>query len=196
MVPRYGLVISVLMGSTHLFAMSPGMLPMTSLYKLYNKPALQQVLIEYEKGDTYEGLKRSGIAYHNLAALNVGGASVKAIRYLKKAYERNPSDSITLAYLGSATTMSARDSWNIFTKMEEANRGFNMLDKAVALDPNNAILRVIRINNSLEAPDFLGRKRMIKPDLSKIDQILSDTPGQLDVETLDNLRKKTGKINP
>jgi len=168
---------------------------MSSLYKLENEKELKQVISETEKSDRVEDLIRTGIAYHNLSVLNVGAASDKSVDYLKKALELRPTDSIVMAYLGSATTMMARDSWNIFTKMGDANRGFNLLDKAVATDPENVIVRVIRINNSLQAPDFLGRKRIAKQDMTKLEQILSQNPNSLDAGTIADVRKKVSKAD-
>lgn len=191
---RYPFIVSLLLISVRIFAASPA-IPITDLYKLQNERELKQAVREYEKLDTYDALKRSGIAYHNLATLKIDGASEKAVQFLKRASDMKPTDSITLAYLGSATTMTARDSWNVFTKMEEANRGFNLLDKAVVLDPNNAVLRVLRINNSLQVPDFLGRKRIVKPDFAKIEQLLAENPNQLDPETVADVRKKVGKLD-
>jgi len=187
---KYSLILALLLIPGSICAM-----PITDLYKMQNENELRQAIADYEKLDTYDAIQRSGIAYHNLATLKVSGASEKAVKFLKKASDMKPTDSITLAYLGSATTMSARDSWNMFTKMADANRGFNLLDKAVSLDPNNAILRVLRINNSLQAPDFLGRKRMVKSDFAKVEQLLTENPNQLDPETVADLSRKAGKLD-
>src|SRR3989338_4393039 len=97
------------------------------LYGLREKEALQNFVqkTENETGanssDTQK-LKMLGIAYHNLATLKVRDASKKAVAYLQKARNLSPNDAEIQSYLGSATTMVGRDSWNVLAKLPNVNK--------------------------------------------------------------------------
>nr|VFK37853.1 MAG: hypothetical protein BECKTC1821E_GA0114239_1001120 [Candidatus Kentron sp. TC] len=111
-------------------------------------------------------LKRLGIAWHNLSALEVGGASGEADKWLKKAFAASPDDYEVMAYYGSARTMVSRDSWNVLTKMDVANEGIALIDKAIRKAPNNIIVRMVRANNSLALPEFFERRPKAREDFS------------------------------
>ena len=161
---------------------------MQDVYRLRDKDQLKKLISEQEsiaqKKKDYPVLKLMGVAYHNLGIIKVSGSSEKSVFYLQKAYELNPDDNETLAFLGSAITMKARDSWNFFTKLSEVNKGTNLLDKAVSREPDNCVIRVVRGNNSLCLPDFLGRKKIAKQDFLKVEQILSRKNNELDSNTI------------
>jgi len=69
-----------------------------------------------------------GIAYHNLARLGYEDYSDRAFEHLERAYQLSPNSNVTLAYLGSAETLQARDSWNPLTKLGKANTGIQKID--------------------------------------------------------------------
>lgn len=155
------------------------------LYGLRNKENLQGFIQKVEhdkKGDLSDvkKLKMLGIAYHNLAVLKVKGASQKAAAYLQKAHSLLPADDEVKAYLGSATTMVGRDSWNVFAKISIVNQGIKMMDEAVAEAPDNIVVRMVRANNSLELPEFLKRKNMAKKDFQYLKMLI--TKPSTDVE--------------
>ena len=54
---------------------------------------------------------------------------------------------------------------NPVTKISEVNKGIALLDQALAKDQNNYVIRIVRINNSLSLPGFLGRANKAKLDL-------------------------------
>ena len=141
-------------------------LPLIDLYGLRDTKKLEQ-LIEAEQvvADSPKAQKRLGIAWHNLAVLEKSGAAREAYEILKPLSEALPGDYVVLAYLGSAQTMKARDSWNVFTKISEANKGIALLDKAVAKERENIVIRIVRVNNSLALPEFMGRQERAEKDL-------------------------------
>lgn len=141
--------------------------PLDKLYGLREERALQQLIEqeEQQKVASPEQLKRLGIAWHNLAVLEQSGAAKKAFALLSKLYETTPKDNEVLAYLGSAKTMVTRDSWNVMTKISEVNKGIALLDKAVANEKDNFVIRIVRINNSLALPSFLSQENKAKQDL-------------------------------
>lgn len=113
-------------------------------------------------------LKRLGIAWHNLASIDNGwwrAASEQAFTVLTQAQTANPNDPEVLAYLGSAQTLIARDSWNVFTKISQVNKGIALIDKAVSLAPSDVAVRMIRAHNSLKLPESFGRQPRALEDL-------------------------------
>lgn len=111
-------------------------------------------------------LKTLGVAYHNLASLKVDGTAADAVATLTKAVDLLPDDAEALAYLGSAYTMSARDSWNVVDKVKNVNKGIALLDKALRKDGDNIRLRILRANNALALPGMFERKPVAKEDFA------------------------------
>ena len=53
----------------------------------------------------YETLKTLGIAYSSQASRQSKPSISKSVKFLTKAHQLNPEDSVTLVYLGSSTTI-------------------------------------------------------------------------------------------
>lgn len=144
-------------------------LPLEDLYGDTNRTVLEAEVARSSTAGvpTEEALrlKRLGIAAHNLAVLEISGASTNAVESLTQAQSANPEDPEVLAYLGSAKTMAARDSWNVVTKVGQSNKGIAMIDKAVHKAPNNIAVRMVRAHNSLALPGFFGRQTKALEDL-------------------------------
>ena len=64
----------------------------------------------------YESLKALGIAYHSKAGKDAKEHAPRAVEFLSRAYEINKKDTETMCYLGSATTMMAKDHLESYTK--------------------------------------------------------------------------------
>ncbi|MFH1984200.1 MAG: tetratricopeptide repeat protein [Pseudomonadota bacterium] len=124
--------------------------------------------------DDVDALKRLGFVYHHQAALHVDGYLDRAIASLEAVMAKTPSDWEAYAFLGSCYTMVARDSSNPFTKMHMVSKGTGMIDDAVKKDPKNILIRVLRANNSLNLPGFLGRRHFAMEDYLYIEQIADD----------------------
>nr|VFJ42610.1 MAG: hypothetical protein BECKDK2373B_GA0170837_100234 [Candidatus Kentron sp. DK] len=142
--------------------------------------------------DKAERLKRLGIAWHNLASLEVSGASSEADRWLKQALDASPTDYEVMAYYGSARTMVARDSWNVVTKVISVNKGVSLIDKAVRKAPENIIVRLVRANNSLALPKMFKRRPKAKEDFSFLHERLDTL--DISAETRAEICFKLGKI--
>ena len=147
--------------------------PLVAIYGMREKTALEGVIKEYE-GDLQArpndpgALKALGIAYHNLGRLKARGAVSTAVKYLEQARAFLPGDAEVLAYFGSARTMVARDSWNPITKLSAVRDGAKLIDTAVARDPDNVTVRLVRVNNSLKLPRFFNRAHYAKTDLQHL----------------------------
>ena len=121
-----------------------------------------------ETQDNYALLKAIGIAYHIKATKDADTFAPKALQSLKKAHELNPEDTVTLCYLGGATTLMANTTWNPIKKSSYANNGIAMMDKAARKDPHNISIRLTRAFNSKGMPDFLDRKDIAIEDFEYI----------------------------
>lgn len=135
-----------------------------------------------------------GIAYHNLAILEVKNASEKAEEYLKKTTELYPEDALSLALLGSSISMVGRDSYNIVKKMTSVNKGAELLDKAVTMAPDSVLLRMIRANNSLDIPKSFGRQKIAKGDLLHIEGIIKKAPQEVSLDVQAEVYYQLGNI--
>ncbi|MBI3813568.1 MAG: tetratricopeptide repeat protein [Nitrospinae bacterium] len=149
------------------------------LYNLTDKNSLERIIHDTEKSNPLDkdSLKVLGIAYHNLGRLEIKGLPDKAVEYLEKANQLSPADYEALAYLGSAKTMVARDSWNFFTKLSKVNEGINMMDRAVSKSPDNIAIRMVRANNSLKLPGFLNRKGIAMKDFQHLATLIQMSEG-------------------
>lgn len=159
-----------------------GQINLIDLYNLTDEKRLEEVIAQTEKvlqnnPSDKKALKILGIAYHNLAVLEVKDASESSEEYLEKANKLSPDDYEITAYLGSAKTMVARDSWNFFTKVQNVNKGINIIDKAVSKSPDNITVRMVRAKNSLSLPKSFNRKKVAMKDLLHIEKLLENSKG-------------------
>lgn len=106
-----------------------------------------------------------GLAYNELALVGEEDALDKAIEQFEFILERDPSKAKAKAFLGSTTVLKAKYS-SIFTKLSYAEKGFDILDEAVELAPDNPDVRLIRAANSSEVPRFLGRRDKAEEDFA------------------------------
>jgi tetratricopeptide (TPR) repeat protein len=135
-----------------------------------------------------------GIAYHNLAILEVKKASEKAEEYLNQMTKLYPEDALSLALLGSAISMVGRDSYNIVKKMGNVNKGAELLDKAVTMAPDNVLVRMVRANNSLDIPKTFGRQKIGKGDLLHIEGIINKSPKEVTIDVQTEVYYQLGNI--
>ena len=195
-------IIGLLSGLSIVVILSPlsfGATDVGSLLGLRDKGELYRIAGEAEK--VYEknpkdkdGLIRLGIAYHNLAIMEVKGASAKAFEYLKQANKLFPEDPLILAVLGSSITMVGRDASNIADKMRYVNEGTPLIDKAVNKAPDNVFIRMTRSENSAGLPKMFGRNHFVKDDLLHIEGIIKRAPKEVPVDLQAEVYYKLGTI--
>jgi tetratricopeptide (TPR) repeat protein len=124
----------------------------------------------------YETLKAIGIAFHMQAKKDVKKYAPKAVEFLRRAHESNTKDYETMCYLGSATTMMARTTWNPVKKMSYVNKGTGFMDKAVRKDPDNVSVRLTRAFNSKNLPSFLEREHIALEDFEYLAGLIDKNP--------------------
>jgi tetratricopeptide (TPR) repeat protein len=95
--------------------------------------------------------------YHDRALHKEEGALKCAERFLKEAQKKFPNDMVIFAWYGSLLTIKARDSWFPPLKLSRLRKGISILDEAVERAGDNITVRMIRANNSLYLPEFIGR---------------------------------------
>jgi tetratricopeptide (TPR) repeat protein len=125
----------------------------------------------------YEALKAIGIAYSIKANEEVKTYAPKAVEFLTRAHEIDTKDYETMCYLGSATTMMARTTWNPVKKMSYVNKGTGFMDKAVRRDPDNMSVRLTRALNSKNLPSFLERGHIALEDFEHLAGLIENKPG-------------------
>jgi cytochrome c-type biogenesis protein CcmH/NrfG len=124
----------------------------------------------------YEVLKALGIAFHRKANEDAETYAPKAVEYLTRAHEIDTKDYETMCYLGSATTMMARTTWNPIKKMSYVNKGAGFMDKAVRRDPDNVSVRLTRAFNSKSLPSFLERGHIALEDFEHLAGVIEKSP--------------------
>lgn len=111
-----------------------------------------------------------GVAYHNLALIDSEKYSKLSIEWIDK-YKGSRFASVALAYKGSAITLVA----NALSKKKDfmgaaakLNEGFELLDKAIKIDPNNVTIRFLRAENGMEITQTtpFNRSKVVEEDLN------------------------------
>jgi tetratricopeptide (TPR) repeat protein len=142
---------------------------------------LTEKMTEFQKKldqvpDDYEILKGLGIAYHIKALKDPKAFAPQAVETLTKVSEKDPTDYVTLCYLGSATTLMAQTTKNVFKMSSYSNKGFALMDKAVRNDPDNASIRLTRAHNSKNVPAFLNRGDIAIEDFEYLAEMIKKDP--------------------
>jgi cytochrome c-type biogenesis protein CcmH/NrfG len=145
---------------------------------------LSEKISGFQKGldqnpSDYEALKALGIAYHIKARKDAKEYAPRAVEFLSRAYEINKKDKETMCYLGSATTMMAKTTWNPMRKMSYVNKGAGLMDKAVKRDPDNVSVRMTRALNSKSLPSFLNRGDIALEDFEHLAGLIEKNSGDL-----------------
>jgi cytochrome c-type biogenesis protein CcmH/NrfG len=127
----------------------------------------------------YETMKALVISYHHKARKDAKEYAPRAVEFLSRAYEINKKDNETMCYLGSATTMMAKTTWNPIKKMSYVNKGTGLMDKAVRSDPDNVSVRMTRASNSKSLPSFLNRGDVALEDFEYLTGLIEKNPESL-----------------
>jgi tetratricopeptide (TPR) repeat protein len=129
-------------------------------------------------------LKAAGIGQHMLGAQRVAGAATAAVEHLRRALELAPDDYEAMAYLGSALTMLARDTWNPMAKVGRVLEGTALMDEAVMRAPDNVAVRFVRGTNGMALPGLFGRKAQARADFEYVLRAANDGDAILAPELL------------
>ena len=101
-------------------------------------------------------------------------ATEPAIEKFSELVQQDPSHPLYLAYLGSAYTLKARDAWMPWTRLRNAEKGLEMIDKALLmLKPQHDEQRLrgsivsteahlVAVSTFLQVPKFMNRQQAAK----------------------------------
>ncbi len=131
--------------------------------------------------------KELGIIYHMQAVEGTRPHPElvnKSYNLLKRAYEQDKQDLITLSYYGSVTTMMALSTDDSMQQMRFVKSGARRMDKAIKKSQDNIILRLVRGNNSIGLPKFLQRTRYAVEDFGHVLKIAPSLPLPMKAELL------------
>lgn len=148
-------------------------------------------------------------ARQQFAAGSGGDASARdaAIEAFEKLYGSQPGNPLFLAYEGAGITMRARDATMPWDKMKYAEKGADMVEKAVSLlaPEHDALLvdgapasiqtRMVAANTLLALPDFMhrraGGKRALQAALDSA--VLAQAPAALRANVFSTAARVAGE---
>lgn len=125
-------------------------------------------------------LSEAGIACFGLAAAGNDKAGDLAKEYLGALLKMEPRNTLAMVYYGSLMSIFARDAEEPWEKMEYMQVAVARMDKAVALSPENAQVRLVRACNAIHLPAMFNRLGMALSDLAKIETQIQSGKSNLD----------------
>jgi hypothetical protein len=122
----------------------------------FSDPLIAQIVVRYQKA--WDGDKKETKAL-----------TADIERWMKD----EPNNYLLMAYLGSAYALDSRDSWIGPGKLDYLKKGEKALDAAIAGDPSNPAIRLLRAMNYYELPAIFGKHRAAHDDFNYLLQQLS-----------------------
>jgi hypothetical protein len=122
----------------------------------FSDPLIAQIVVRYQKA--WDGDKKE----------------TKALTAdLERWMKDEPNNYLLMAYLGSAYALDSRDAWIGPGKLDYLKKGEKALDAAIAGDPSNPAIRLLRAMNYYELPAIFGKHRAAHDDFNYLLQQLS-----------------------
>ena len=121
----------------------------------------------------------------------------QATKLLEDLTKKEPENALARAYLGSATALVARVSWNPLTKVKYANLGTKNIDRAVAMEGDLFSVRIVsfRVNEAL--PDMFDRKEAAIADGVKLHELFEAANRSEEMrETMAYVYKRLSELEP
>ncbi|WP_206109165.1 hypothetical protein [Paenibacillus sp. HB172176] len=110
-------------------------------------------MIDMKRPQMLDERMLTAIRLHNEGVEGSEAAALEANRLLEQLRIDLPHSALLDAYYGSSMILIARDKINPFDKLRWSNNGLKLLDSAVAADPRNAEIRLLRGKNAYELPE-------------------------------------------
>ncbi|WP_254659894.1 tol-pal system YbgF family protein, partial [Paenibacillus sp. KS1] len=106
----------------------------------------------------------------------------EAHQILEQLHADDDLDPLVGAYYGSTMILIARDKTEASDKLKWSKQGLKMLDNAVAADPHNSTIRLLRGKSSYNLPEqYFHRTKTVIEDFT---HVLNTPPDTLDTEEL------------
>ena len=112
------------------------------------------------------------------------GELKEAVELLAQALQEHPASSDIHAHLGLYTGMSAGRTADYMEAGRLSARSFELLDKAVSLDPRSPQAYLFRGIMGVRVPKFLGRLDEGINDLTKVVEMHRESPEAVSLDTL------------
>jgi hypothetical protein len=92
-------------------------------------------------------------------------AAKKSTDLLERLASERPQDPMVLAYLGSARLLAAKRAWAPWQRIALVRQGLGILDRAVAMAPEDPEVRFMRGASTRPLPRYFGRAKLSADDL-------------------------------
>lgn len=114
----------------------------------------------------FDGPMAEIVALHDKGAEGDKQAVRDCVAQLEKMVKAEPDNQLARVYLGSALTLLSRDLAPGPGKLDALKRGGQLMDQAVAAEPGNLRVRLVRAINNLKLPRIFGRRSMAYDDFA------------------------------
>lgn len=107
-----------------------------------------------------------------------------AVKVMEEAVAKYPDNSTINSYLGFYLGMQAGKTANFIEAGKLVSRAFEVLDKAVSLEPNNPVAHLHRGILGVSVPDFLGKMEVGIKDLEFLVELSQQAPDKVSRDML------------
>jgi hypothetical protein len=136
----------------------------------FSDPLIKQVVARQEK------------------AVNGDEKETKALTAdLEKWTKEQPKNHLLQAYLGSTYTLCSRDAWPGPGKLSYLRKGGHLMNEAVAAEPFNPAVRLVRAIDFFELPAIFGQRQKARDDFQFLMKQVNGEiklPYALDIDTV------------
>jgi len=141
-------------------------------------PLIIVCIYQISFGQTIDGYIKKAESF------NQAGDLEQATKVMEEAIQKFPDNSTAYSYLGLYRGSQAGHTQNYMEAGRLIGISFQMLDKAVELDPENPIARFHRGLMGIEVPDFMNQLDKGIQDLELLDQMFQKTPNKISAELM------------
>ena len=134
-----------------------------------------------------------GKLYHSLAVNGHRDAVSKAEKMFEKVLEVEPNNTEALVWHGSVLTLKGYYEWFPIMKLVYVWEGIREMRRAVELDPDNPIVRLVRANTSLALPGFFKQLKVAIQDFEYLLILYEKVPDKFSKDMLASVYLGLGK---
>jgi len=146
---------------------------------------LENILVKEPKN--ISALLELGKLYHSLAADGHKDAVPKAEKIFEEVLKIEPDNAEALVWYGSVLTLKGYYEWLPIMKLVYVWRGIEEMRKAVELDPDNPVVRLVRANTSLALPRFFMQLKVAVRDFEYLLMLYEKSPNKFSKDMLVNI---------
>jgi tetratricopeptide (TPR) repeat protein len=117
-----------------------------------------------------------------------------ADQYFAQLLRLDPTNALALAMWGSTFTMKGRDAFWPTTRLSLVKEGLKKMDAAVALAPDDFLVRFTRAVNNYHMPKIMGREEIVHADMAWLWERVLSKPASLEADVKQNVAFYQGMI--